>query len=246
MTPSTLPVLFAIQCFFLMGCARSAARASQASASAVLISVSLLIWGGFSSWFALSGVYDSPEFLALMPGLWLPVVPIVILSVLIVLFPFVRRGLMDIAMTTSHHRLIGIQAFRVLAIGTLIKTLLNVFPLHVELAIGITDFAFGIAAWAIYGAVKRGRISSDALVVFHAVGLLIILLPAQIAIQAGLPGPLQKFSEAPTSEAMLDFPMVLAPSLVVPTFLLLNLLGILAALMQTRAAARRVVAASVT
>lgn len=235
MQPSSIPVLFAIQCIFLIGCARSAVRASQATTAAVLVSVSLLTWGCFSSWFALSGVYDSPEFLELMPGLWLSVVPVVIVAMLIVLFPFVRRGLMDVAMTTSHHRLIGIQAFRVLAIGTLIKTVRNVFPLHIELAIGITDFAFGIASWAIYGAVKRGRISSDALVLFHAVGLLIILLPAQIAIQAGLPGPLQKFSEAPTSEVMFDFPMVLAPSLVVPIFLMLNLLGILAAAKQGEA-----------
>ncbi|MEM8837695.1 MAG: hypothetical protein AAGE89_06355, partial [Pseudomonadota bacterium] len=76
----------------------------------------------------------------------------------------------------------------------------------------------------------RNAISPDALVIWHLVGVLIILVPGGLAIQSGLPGPLQVFKDHPTSEVMFDWPMVMALSLVVPAFLLLNIFAAFAAL----------------
>ena len=42
-------------------------------------------------------------------------------------------------------------------------------------------------------------------------------------MQMGLPGPLQVFDGPPASEALLVYPMALAPTVVVPIFLMLNL-----------------------
>jgi hypothetical protein len=64
-------------------------------------------------------------------------------------------------------------------------------------------------------------------------GVLLIVIPGEIAIQTGLPGRFHVFATQPTSEVMLDFPIVLAPSLVVPVFLLLNILGVYAARTQS-------------
>ncbi|WP_029921942.1 hypothetical protein [Nevskia soli] len=230
---STIPFLFAAQCALLVAAGKSAdseaAGPKRAMLAAIVLVVPLVVWGFFSARFALTGVYASPEFLTFMPGLWLPAVPIVIATTLLLLIPAVRSGIHEIALNTPAHWQVAIQALRICAIGTLLLSLREGFPLHVELAIGVTDITFGLSAVLIYKAVKSGRISNDALMFWHMAGFLIIIVPGELAIQSGLPGPAQVFSHLPSSESMLTFPMVLAPSLVVPNFLLLNLLGVYSA-----------------
>lgn len=243
MSISTIPFLFAGQCGFLVYAARAASKrvqgGSTAVISAVVICTGLLAWGATSTWLGLTGVYDDTAFLNLLPGLWLPLVPIIITSLLILVLPLVRTGIHDIAVHTPAHWLVGIHALRIAALGTLLLATRDKFPLHVELAIGLTDLVFGISAVFIYKRVRDGRFSSDALMVWHAAGFLLIVVPGEIAIQTGLPGQMQVFSSGPTSELMLDLPMVLAPSLVVPIFLLFNLLGIYAAAVAPTAAPSR-------
>ena len=230
---STIPFLFATQCAFLIAAGRSAdvkaGGRKRAMLAAIVLVVPLVVWGFFSARFALTGVYASQEFLSLMPGLWLPAVPVVITTILLILIPAARSGLHEIALHTPAHWQVAVQALRVCAIGTLLLSLRESFPIHVELAIGVTDITFGVSAALIYRAVKAGRISTDALMFWHMAGFLLIIVPGELAIQSGLPGPAQVFSHLPSSEAMLKFPMVLAPSLVVPNFLLLNLLGVYSA-----------------
>ena len=207
---------------------------SRARTAAVAIALALCIWGLVSSVLAIVGVYDGARFLSSLPGLWLPAVPILLVGILVFVLPFIRSGVHDMARTAPAHWLVGIQTLRLAAIGTLIKTINGEFPLHVELAIGLTDIAFGLSATLLYPFARSGRISADALAVWHMTGVLLIVIPGEIAIQTGLPGRLHVFATPPTSEVMLDFPIVLAPSLVVPVFLLLNILGVYAARTQSR------------
>ncbi len=181
---------------------------------------------------ALNGIYDSEAFLALLPGFWLPVVPFAIVGCFLAV-PRVRQSLSELACTASAHWLVAVQVLRIAAVGTLIKSLQHAFPLHVELAIGLTDLAYGISALVLFSAVRGGRLSNDALIIWHIVGVLIILIPGELAIQSGLPGTLQAFDGSHSSTPMLDFPMVLAPSLVVPIFMLFNLLGVFSSYLHT-------------
>ena len=230
---SSIPLLFAAQWLFMAAAARRAAslapRGSRAMTSTMVLGPALLAWCAASGWLAVSGVYDSAGFLRLLPGLWITTVSMTIVFALVVLAGPVRSGLGEILRGTPAHWLVGIQALRITALGTMIRSLRNEFPHHVEIAIGLPDLAYGISALFLYPLARAGRLSSDALIVWHAVGILLLVVAGPISIQTGLPGPLQVFDTAPTAETMFDFPMVLAPSVVVPVFMMLNLLAIAAA-----------------
>jgi len=116
-----------------------------------------------------------------------------------------------------------LQAVRISAAGTLIKTLQGDFPLYFELGVGIPDLLFGFSALAIAWAVSSGRIGWRGLAVWNLVGFAVVALPAVLLAQMGLPGPMQVFHGPPASEVLLVYPMALAPTVVVPFFLMLNL-----------------------
>ena len=233
LTQSTLPFLFVAQCAFIMLAATHAARSGHATARPVTAGLALcLALAGFaagSGWLALSGWYDSSAFLALFPGLWVPAVLAVFVGLLLIVSGTFRNGISDIIRQTPSHWFVAIQALRITAVGTLIKTLQGAFPHHVELAIGVNDLLYGLSALAIYPLAAGKRISRDALMMWHTVGIMILIVPGPLAIQFGLPGALQIFADPPTTTVMFDFPMVLAPTLIVPLFMLFNLAGILSA-----------------
>lgn len=230
---SSVYVLFVLQAAFLWRICAAADRRG----SALIFTLLLAAIGGVSTWLALTGVYEHPGFLASLPGLWMPAVVFVAASILLAI-PTLRRAIVDIVATTPDHWFVALQALRVTAAGTLIRTLQGQFPHHMEYAVGLTDLVFGLSALLLIGPAKRGTISQDALVMWHLTGLLIILVPGGIAIQSGLPGPLAVYDYlGPHSSApILRFPMVLAPSLVVPTFLLFNVLGAYSAFRRRRVA----------
>ncbi|MBM1634364.1 hypothetical protein JQV27_16050 [Sulfitobacter mediterraneus] len=226
MTVSTLPFLFAAQIAFglLFGFRASAAGLRTMGGIAAALSV----WACVTAWMALSGIYDSGLVLSLMPGLWLPVVPFILVGIFL-LSHEQRQTIFHIAGNTPSHWLVAVQSLRILAIGTLIKTAQGTFPLEVLMAIGLTDLAFGFSALPVFVLVRNKRIHKDALVLWHLVGVALILVPGMLALQTGLPGPMQMFDRYPTSAVMLDWPMALGPTLVVPVFLIFNLLGAVAA-----------------
>ena len=231
---STLPFLALGQAMFLLACARTAGGPATAW-TLVPVLVALFAWGILSGWFAVTGVYDDTSVLASFPGFWLPLVPIIIVVAFLAI-PAVRRAILTTVDSVPAYWLTGIHILRIAALGTLVKTALGEFPLQVELAIGLTDLAYGLSALWITRLAAGGRISEDALVVWHLVGVALIVVPGMITIQYSLPGPMQVFDGAQSAEVMLDYPMVLGPSLVVPVFLMFNLLGALAAYRQARRA----------
>lgn len=228
LTFSVIPLIFVGQLLFLIW---AGWRANTAPAPLICVVVIFTLWGITSVILALTGFYDTGFFLSTLPGLWLPVVPLVIGIGFSVLKP-VRRAFADIVRTVPVASFVALQAIRITAFGTLIKTLQGSFPVSVELAIGLTDFVFGLSAFYIFYLVKKSRLSANTIVLWHCVGILIILVPGGLAIQTALPGLLEVFSESPTAQVMLDYPMVLAPSLVVPIFFLFNALGAAAAITQ--------------
>lgn len=223
---TTLPFLLMAQLAFLLGAAR---RAGALVWPLLLLAGVLLVWGAASTALALNGIYDDPRLLALLPGFWLSAVPFVLVAVTILAVAPLRAALWSIATAVPEHWFVGIQVLRLAALGTLIKTVQGAFPLTVEAAIGLTDIAFGLSALLLYRLARNGRLSPDALMIWHLVGALLVLIPGGLSIQTNLPGPLHIVEAPDVTGAIFDFPMVLAPSLVVPVFLMLNLLGAFAA-----------------
>jgi len=183
--------------------------------------VILVCWGIASSTLAITGVYLSPSFLTLLPGFWLPFVPFILAIGGVLIFSRLRSALRRVVDHTPWHWLVFIHTPRVLAIGTIIKAINGEFPKYFALLVGIPDLLFGLSAFFLGIRMYRRPISRRALILWNLIGVAVIL-PAAPLFQMGLSGPIQIFTSQPTAERMLEFPMVLAPSLVVPMFVLLN------------------------
>jgi len=183
----------------------------------------LLAWAVLSAYLAASGTYLTVGVLQWLPGLWLPLIPFAIVAIALAASSGLRRALIGILDVTPPRWLVLLQAVRMSAAGTLIKTLQGDFPVYFELGVGIPDLLFGVSALAIAWAVSNGKIGWRGLAVWNLIGFTVVAPPAVLLAQMGLPGPMQVFHGAPASEALLVYPMALAPTVVVPFFLMLNL-----------------------
>lgn len=187
--------------------------------------IGLTIWTAIALFLGISGILESENFYQLYPALWMPIIPMTIVLASLVL-PTVREGIMSILAITPAYWLVFFQAGRISAMGTAYHTLQGTFPLYFEVVVGIPDLCFGLSALVMGILAMQQKISSRTLIIWHFIGFLIIVPTAPILLQLGLPGALQVFSQQPTAEAVYTFPMSLAPIMVVPTFVIFNLLGI--------------------
>ncbi|KHD05369.1 hypothetical protein PN36_08085 [Candidatus Thiomargarita nelsonii] len=204
---------------------RSLLTASEARSIYVLLAV-LVLLGIINASLALKGIYTSAEFLSLLPGLWLPLVPIILTISGVLLFPSLRAALRALVDHTPPYQLIYLHALRILAIGSILKAIGGEFPEYFAYFIGIPDMLFGLSALLVGTIAYRSSLSHRSLLIWHLMGASIIALPAAPLLQMGLPGPIQIFTSEPTAQALFEFPMVIAPSLIVPWFLLFNLMVI--------------------
>ncbi len=182
----------------------------------------LVLWTVASSLMAIQGFYASSSFWALLPGLWLPFVPVSICLIPFIVSPRFRNSLVEILNSTPVYWMVYLQVLRIAALGTLYKTLIGQFPIHVELIIGISDLIFGFSALYIAKRVRSNKINWKTLAIWNLIGAGIIIIPGEIAIQLGLPGALQVFSSSPTAEVMFEFPLVIAPTVVVPLLVVID------------------------
>lgn len=184
----------------------------------------LCLWTVLSSILAIKGVYSSSSFYALLPGLWLPFIPVSICLIPFLISSQFRNTLTKILNCAPIRWFIYLQALRIAAIGTLYKTLTGQFPLAVELAMGISDLIFGLSALYVARRVHQNTIGWKSLAIWNLVGIGIIMPIGGIAIQTALPGVLQMFASPPTAEVIFEFPLVLAPTIVVPLLVVINAL----------------------
>ncbi len=185
----------------------------------------LTIWTVIAIILGIWGIYESENFYKLYPALWMPVIPIAIVFASLAL-PRVQKGIASTLDVTPAHWLVFFQAGRISAIGTAYHTLQGDFPLYFEVMVGIPDLCFGLSALVVGLLAMQQKISSRTLIIWHTIGILIIVPTAPLLLQLGLPGSLLVFAQPPTAEVVYTFPMSLAPVMVVPTFVTFNLLGI--------------------
>lgn len=217
---SSLPLLIAVVFGFLWFLVSRLHRAGilnsdQRNQMALLIGV-ILMWGMFIGYQSSVGRFGSEPFYNLMPGYWMPYVPVVVaLSMMLSLAPL-RDGLRVLVDETPVHWLSGIHILRILALGTLLKASNDLFPQMFAWFVGGPDLLFGVSAIIVTLLARSGRLSDRFILYWHLAGALAIVLPV-----AGL---MHLFMVEPLFAELFMFPMVMAPALIVPTLVLLNLL----------------------
>lgn len=220
---STLPFLCSgLALFWLWLGASSFKRGHIGTAgliSIVMWIACLGVWGVTTAHWALSGYYTSADFLALLPGLWWPMMPAVITVALLALPSF--RSALDAIVSQNSRALVLIQTLRIAAIGGVLKGLNGLLPPSFALAIGIPDMLFGLSALALVVLWKGEGCSARTLIAWNLIGMAVIM-PAPALMQLGLPGPFHYFTSIPDARALFEYPMVLAPTLVVPVFITMN------------------------
>lgn len=221
---STIPAILTVLAISLLALMVHALRKRQIGpgelAALAAWIAALAVWGAVSAWFSLNGIYDAQAFLTLIPGLWVPLVPIAITAAF-ALFPAFRRGLT--ALVHHHARfIIFVQSIRVTALGGVAKGFAGLLPASFALPVGIPDFLFGLAGAWLALAWPKGGWSTRTLVIWNALGIAAIVPAAPILMQMGLPGPFYTFSGMPDARVLFDYPMVMAPTLLVPFFVTIN------------------------
>lgn len=223
MTFSSVPLLAGALAACLATLAvRSTARGVLGRAEAAALAAwlaAMCAWGLVSANLAISGSYRADAFLATLPGFWLPMVPFGLTAALFAL-PSFRRGVVRF-FAHNPRALVLVQGFRALAIGGVVKGFTGDLPPSFALPIGIPDFVFGVSAlWLGHRAARR-PLTPRGLIAWNLAGIAVIL-PAPLLMQTALPGPLYTFASQPDARALLDFPMALAPTVLVPVFMTMN------------------------
>lgn len=218
---STIPFLiFILFCFllFLIKRLSRAGRLSKSQHNCLLgLVVVLFSWGAASAYCSARGIYLSTEFLDLAPGYWLPLVPVVIVVILVMLVPTLRQGLRILVDNTPVRWLTAIHQLRILALGSIIKAFNGLFPAKFAWYVGIPDFIFGLSAILLTVVVhRRPHIADRSLLLWNLSGAMVILGPAF--------GLMHIYMHEPLFTKLFDFPMALAPTFIVPIFVMLNLL----------------------
>ncbi|MEW8561635.1 MAG: hypothetical protein AB2541_06000 [Candidatus Thiodiazotropha sp.] len=187
----------------------------QRNQLALLLGI-LLFWGLFVGYQSSVGRFNDEAFFNLLPGYWLPYVPVFIAVAMVSVLTPLREGLRLLIDETPAHWLSGIHMLRILALGTLIKASKDQFPQMFAWFVGGPDLLFGLSAVAVTLMVLAGKVKQRVLLVWHSIGVVVIVLP--------LAGLMHLFMTEPLFAALFQLPMVMAPALVVPTLVMLNML----------------------
>ena len=217
---STLPILVA--CVFAF-CVVLAQRAKQHQAitraearSVYLLLVALFVWTLTAAVLGIQGIHASPWLQERVPLLWQATVPVLIVAVGLLLSRTLRGALRGVASGTPWHWLVFFQGLRMGALGGVVKGLKGEVTSGFVFWVGIPDFLFGLSAPIVGWLLLRKAISHHVLMLWNLIGAAIILIPTFVFMP--------HFMSEPGFIFIFEFPMVLAPSIVVPIFVLLNVL----------------------
>ncbi len=218
MNISILPVfvlpIFAF-CIFLTRRAQNNQTITKEEAKSVTaMLIAFTLWTVISVVLGFRGVHLS--LMEKSPFLWQSFVPVTVLMIAL-LFPTIRSGLSKIATSTPGYWFVFIQALRIGALGGIIKGLRGEISSSFVFWIGIPDFLFGLSALVVGWLLMRNAVSPKFIIAWNLVGFSLIMFPTF--------GPMTYWMNEPGFSFIFEFPMVLAPSIVIPTFISLNLLG---------------------
>ncbi len=226
MGDSTLPFLFVTQVVLMALAVRGAQRASMLSgvqARPLYIVIALLVlWAPISAVFALKGAYTQPAVLERLPGLWITMVPVLVLMIPWAFSSDFRDSINSVVDAVGVHTVMLFEGLRVLAIGGIIKGLKGEFSPEIAFYLGIPDFIFGalslLAGYLLY----KKTLDLKWVIALNVYGFVIIVPGGQVLMNLGIPGPWHIIHSTPDMVSMFQFPMALAPTVVVPIFITIN------------------------
>lgn len=133
--------------------------------------------------------------------------------------PTARHGLVTAARNTSDMQLIYIHILRLLAIGSVVKFFHRELPLHFVILGSLPDFLFAVSAVVLSVAGANGPLDPDFLIAWHLIGAS-VFFGAGFSMFFSVPSPLRIYHTRPDTSIVFRFPMVLAPNLTVPLFMI--------------------------
>ncbi len=215
---SILPIFVAVVFMFCAGITRRAKSHQAINAAEALSVYTLLV--AFFAWTLTAVVLGirgtHVELMARVPLLWQSFVPVVLLSTAFTFSRRLRSGLRGISTSTPGYWLVFIQALRIGALGGIMKGIRGEITSGFVFWIGIPDFLFGVSALVVGWLLLRKAVGPRFLIAWNLVGFALIILPTFV--------PMNYWMNEPGFTFIFEFPMILAPSIVIPTFISLNLL----------------------
>lgn len=176
------------------------------------------IWLAIIAQLARSGWLPGPGVNAL-PWLWVPSPPVILSLLGLLLVPTMREAWMAVLIAIPAIAIPALNALRVLAIGTIIKAWRIEFPRRIGFGVGIPDMLFGL--WSGFIALSGGFVSRQQEVVWHIIGLAILLMMIPMVFTVLRQPRLDAPNKGP-ARAILVFPMVLAPAGLATMFAILH------------------------
>jgi hypothetical protein len=141
------------------------------------------------------------------------------------IIPAAWQGVVSAAHNTSDLQLIYIHILRLLGIGAIVKFLHRELPLHFVILGSVPDILFALSAVALAVRGASGPFDPSFLVAWHLIGFS-VFLGAGISMFFSVPSPLRIYHNKPDTSIVFKFPMVLAPNLTVPLFMIAHLFAL--------------------
>ncbi len=215
---SIVPVFVALVLIFCIVITRQARSNGAITATEARSVYALLL--SFFAWTLIAFVMGvRGTHLELMPDvplLWQAFVLVVLWSTAFAFSGTLRGGLRGIATSTPGHWFAFLQALRIGALGGIMKGIQGEVTSKFVFWIGIPDFLFGVSALVVGWLLLRKAVDPRSLIAWNLVGFALIILPTFV--------PMSFWMNEPGFSFIFEFPMILAPSIVIPIFISLNLL----------------------
>jgi len=217
----SIPFIYVIIIFAFCIVITSRAKREQSintteTRSVYFLFLAFFVWTLISAAMGLKGIHASPLLMERVPLLWQTCTPVAILGVALLISRSLRNALRGIAASTPWHWLVFVQALRFGAIGGVMKGIKGEITSGYILWIGIPDFLYGASAIIVGWLLLQKAVGNRFLIIWNLIGPAIILLPTFVFMNYWMNEPGFTF--------IMEFPMVLAPSIVVPIFIFLNFL----------------------
>ena len=215
---SILPIYLVLIFGFLFAGARRAQR-NNITSTVESRSIYLLI-ASFAGWtvvLVIMGLNKTHlELMEDLPLLWQAFVPVTLWMSAITFSRSTRLGLHKIAISTPPHWLSWIQLLRIGALGGIMKGVAGHISSDYVFWIGIPDFVFGISALVVGWLLWKSSLNPRVVIAWNLLGFSLIFFPTFLLMPHWMNETGFSF--------IFEFPMILAPGIIVPTLISINLM----------------------
>lgn len=220
---SLVPVLFGVQMLFILKVIYDAYTTKRVTfeQAAALCVVPAVLTAYFQRITRLGkeGFFLKDNVITRLPILWMPLGTVSVFLIARLCLPGAVNALFS---AHSPSIWIGLQTLRVTAFGSLVKWYRGVFPWSFAWFTALPDFLYGVCAMLML-MIGDSVYDPMTLVIFNIAGFIMINPIGVLILQFGME-PTKLYTSKVSHDLIFEYPMVLAPIIVVPIFLSFNLL----------------------